>query len=262
MLTEERHSFILKEIEEKSVVYVSELVKVLDTSDSTIRRDLNLLHKEGKLKKVHGGATSLKNNLNIRDEEFEHRQKINIDEKNKIAKYAASLIEEDDFVYIDAGTSTDLIINYINTEKTIFVTNGINQAKSLIKKGLKAYILGGEIKLQTEAIIGIEAINSLKKYNFTKGFFGVNGVSIDRGFTTPDLKEALVKEEALKRTNEAYILADSSKFNEVSNITFGILEDAAIITTKIEDNRYYDIAEILEVWKWYIQSHLIQHLTT
>lgn len=247
MLTEERHSLILEEIQEKSVVYVSELVNKLSASESTIRRDLNLLHKEGKLKKVHGGATSLKNNLITKDEKFEHRQKINIDEKTAIAKYAASLIEEDDFVYLDAGSSTALVINFINTKKTIFVTNGIDQAKSLIKRGLKTYILAGEIKPQTEAIIGVEAINSLRKYNFTKGFFGANGVSIDRGFTTPDLKEALVKEEALKRTNEAYILVDSTKFNEISNVTFGMLEDAAIITTKIEDNRYYDIAEILEV---------------
>lgn len=247
MLTEERHSLILKEIEAKSVVYVSELVKMLDASESTIRRDLNLLHKERKLKKVHGGATSLKSNLNTRDENFEHRQKINIDEKTTIAKYAASLIDDNDFIYLDAGTSTDLVIGFINTEKATFVTNGIDQAKSLIKRGFKTYILAGEIKEQTEAIIGVEAINSLRKYNFTKGFFGANGVSIERGFTTPDLREALVKEEALKRTNEAYILADSTKFNEISNVTFGILEDAAIITTKIEDNRYYEIAEILEV---------------
>ncbi|GAB6168415.1 DeoR/GlpR family DNA-binding transcription regulator [Clostridium carnis] len=249
MLTEERHSIILEEIKRNSVVNVSELVEKLNASESTIRRDLNFLHKEKKLKKIHGGATSLDKVIHTKDHLVSERENLNIEEKIEIAKYAASIIEEKDFVYIDAGTTTDLMIDYLTEKDAIYITNGINQAKKLINKGFKAYILGGEIKVLTEAIIGVEAINSLKKYNFTKGFFGTNGISKESGYTTPDIKEALVKHEALNRTSLAYILSDKSKFNEVSCVTFGNLEDAVIITNNIDDNIYGDLTEILEVSK-------------
>lgn len=247
MLTEERHGFILNEINNKSVVYLSELVKILDTSESTIRRDLNFLHKEGKLKKVHGGATSLDRNTYTKDELLSNRESLNTKEKIKIAKYAASLIKEGDFVYIDAGTTTDLMIQFINESEATYITNGINQAKKLIGKGLKTYILGGEIKASTEAIIGVEAISTLRKYNFNKGFFGTNGISKARGYTTPDIKEALVKQEALSRTRNAYILADNSKFDEISSVTFGEIDDAVIITIKIGNDTYKEFTEIIEV---------------
>ncbi|MGL5084354.1 MAG: DeoR/GlpR family DNA-binding transcription regulator [Clostridium sp.] len=247
MLTEERYKIILDEIERKSLVYVSELVNLLDTSESTIRRDLNFLHKEGKLKKVHGGATVIERVIHSRDDLFSIREGLNSQDKIEIAKYAAKLIEQDDFVYIDAGTTTDLMIEFIVEKEAIYITNGINVAKKLISKGFKTYILGGEIKPSTEAIIGVDAINTLKKYNFNKGFFGTNGISKTRGFTTPDINEALVKQEALKRTREAYIMADKSKFDEINCVTFGDLEDAVIITTKVEDNTYKEFIEIIEV---------------
>ena len=248
MLTEERHKLILEKLDKESVVYLNDLVKILDTSESTIRRDLTALDKAGLLKKVHGGATSLKEiRINTSDEIIENRQNLNMEEKLQIAKYAASLIEDDDFIYLDAGTTTELMIDYIKNTKAIFVTNGIVHARKLIKKKCTTYILGGEIKLLTEAIIGVETVRALKKYNFTKGFFGTNGIDIERGFTTPDLREAMVKEEALFRCKEKYILADKSKFDQISSITFGKVEDAKIITTVLENNAYRRNTEIKEV---------------
>ncbi|MDU5111239.1 DeoR/GlpR transcriptional regulator [Clostridium sartagoforme] len=249
MLTEERHKLILEELNKNSVVYVSELVKMLDTSESTIRRDLNSLNAEGKLKKVHGGATLVENEFNTKDDNLSIRENLNMQDKAIIAKYAASLVTKDDFVYIDSGTTTNLIIDYLEETSAVYVTNGINQAKRLIGKGFTTYIIAGELKTSTEAIVGVEAINSLRRYNFTKGFFGTNGISENRGFTTPDMKEALVKEEAIKRTRNAYILADKTKFNEISCITFAEVDEAIIITTEIEDTRYYDKTEIVEVLK-------------
>lgn len=248
MLSEERHKLILERLERESVVYLNDLVKYLNTSESTIRRDLTALDKAGLLKKVHGGATSLKEiSINTTDDIVENRQSLNIDEKLKIAEYAASLIEDNDLVYIDAGTTTELMINFISNTKAVFVTNGIVHARKLIKKNCTTYILGGELKLTTEAIVGAETVNSLRKYNFTKGFFGTNGVDIDRGFTTPDVKEAMVKEEALHRSRKRFVLCDQSKFDEISSITFADIKDAKIITTNLENNRYKHQTEILEV---------------
>ncbi|MGG7060010.1 DeoR/GlpR family DNA-binding transcription regulator [Clostridium tertium] len=249
MLTEERHKLILDELRRNSVVYVSELVKMLDTSESTIRRDLTFLNSEGKLKKVHGGATLLEREFNTKDDYVSIRENLNMEDKAIIAKYAATLVKKDDFVYIDSGTTTNLMIDYLEEKNAVYVTNGINQAKRLISKGFRTYIIGGELKSSTEAIVGVEAINSLKKYNFTKGFFGTNGIYEYRGYTTPDMREALVKEEAIKRTRNPFILADKTKFNEISCITFAELDEAVIITTKLEDTRYYDETKVVEVLK-------------
>ena len=248
MLSEERHKLILEKLERESVVYLNDLVQYLNTSESTIRRDLTALHKAGLLKKVHGGATSLKDIIiNTSDDIVENRQNLNIKEKAKIAEYAASLIKDDDLVYIDSGTTTELMINFINNTKATFVTNGIVHARKLLKKNCTTYILGGELKLTTEAIVGVETVNSLRKYNFTKGFFGANGVDIERGFTTPDVREAMVKEEALYRSKNRFVLCDKSKFDEISSITFADIKEAKIITTNFENNRYKQKTEIVEV---------------
>ncbi|MDY3360665.1 MAG: DeoR/GlpR family DNA-binding transcription regulator [Clostridium celatum] len=250
MLSEERYKLILDKLDKESVVYLNDLVKYLDTSESTIRRDLNALHKAGLLKKVHGGATSLKDiKINTSDDKVEYRQNLNMDEKIKISEYAASLIEDNDLIYMDAGTTTELIIDFIKNTKAVFVTNGIVHAKKLIQKGCTTYILGGELKLITEAIVGVEAINSLRKYNFTKGFFGVNGVSIKNGFTTPDIREAMVKEEAINRTKDSFVLCDTSKFDEISSITFASIDKARIITTNLEDIKYKQVTDVVEVGK-------------
>lgn len=247
MLTEERQRLILNEIEEKSVVYVSDLVQRLNTSESTIRRDLNSLHKEGRLNKVHGGATKINKTMHTMDDIIEKRQTLNQEEKLKVAKKAAELINENDFVYIDSGTTTELMIDFLKEKKAIYVTNGLNQAMKLISRGFKVYILAGEVKEATHAIIGMEAIKCLSKYNFTKGFFGTNGISLESGFTTPEIKEALIKEEGIKKTREAYILADDSKFDEISSITFGKLEDATIITSNKHNTYKEEIKEVTKV---------------
>lgn len=248
MLSEERHKLILEKVKNESVVYLNDLVKYLNTSESTIRRDLIALDKAGLLKKVHGGATALKDiSVNTLDDIVENRKSLNMEEKFKIAKYAASLIKDNDLVYLDAGTTTELMINFINNTKAIFVTNGIVHARNLIKKNCTTYILGGELKLSTEAIVGAETVKSLRKYNFTKGFFGANGVDLERGFSTPDIKEAMVKEEALIRSKKRYVLCDKSKFDEISSITFADIQDAEIITTKLDNYKYRNKSEILEV---------------
>lgn len=246
MLTEERFKIILDEIDEKQAVTVIELVKLLNTSESTIRRDLNSLNDMGKLNKVHGGATKLGNSYTV-EEDVPSKYNVNTEDKHSIAKFAASLICENDFVYIDAGTTTEIMIEYITQKRATYITNGIVHARKLAQKGFTVFVLGGELKFSTEAIIGVEAINSLCKYNFTKGFFGTNGISELTGFTTPDVKEALVKEEALKRSSKAYVLSDFSKFNKVSCVTFGQIDSAVIITTNLKDKNLKKYTKVMEV---------------
>lgn len=236
MFTEERFNIILQELKTKGIVSVTELVKLLDASESTVRRDLNALHNKGLLKKIHGGAISIGDNTSKHDYKVNVRKTLNVEEKQLIAKKAASFITDNDVIYLDAGTTTELLIDYIETNNILVVTNGIVHAKKLLEKGIKTFMLGGEVKAVTEAIVGSNAVEDLKKYNFSKGFFGSNGVSNKSGYTTPDINEAMVKAEAIKRCNESYVLADESKLDEVSFITFGNISDSVLITRSIGGN--------------------------
>mgnify|MGYP001240475674 CR=1 FL=1 len=247
MFTEERFNIILEELKIKGIVSVTDLVKILDTSESTIRRDLNALDNEGLLKKVHGGAIVIGESTSKYDYKVNIRQSLNIEEKYEIAKYAASLIEEGDVIYLDAGTTTEILIDFVKANNITVVTNGIVHAKKLLEKGFKTFIVGGEVKAITEAIIGFTATEDLKKYNFSKGFFGVNGVSNANGYTTPDVNEAMVKAQAMKMCNKSFVLADQSKLEKVSFITFGAITDSTLITTKINDNNTNYDTNVIEV---------------
>lgn len=249
MLGEERQNVILAQVEEKKSISVQELMRILDTSESTIRRDLNQLDREGKLVKVHGGAMAKNSSYRTRDDEVSVRKNQNRDEKLLIAQYAAGLIEENDIVYLDAGTTTELMIDFLAEKDVTFVTNSFNHAKRLAMRGFTVYVLGGEFKAVTEAIVGEEAILGLDKYNFTKGFWGANGVNVKNGCSTPDMKEAMIKKKSMEKTKEKYVLCDSSKFSKISSVTFADFDSVGIITSRLEDNTYKEYENVLEVEK-------------
>ena len=244
MLAEERFREIQKYVENHGTVTVQELTELLDISESTVRRDLTELHKRGTLIKVHGGATTVGTSVRTKDEELAVRRDRNTDEKQKIAEYAADLIEADDFVYLDAGSSVDLLIDELNVETAVYVTNAIGHAQKLLKKGYEVLLIGGKLKGVTEAIVGAEAVESLNRYNFTKGFFGTNGVHPERGLTTPDSE---VKKKAMERCAQCYVLADSSKIGQITSITFSDMKGSEILTTELKDSSYKKYKNIVEV---------------
>lgn len=247
MLTEERFAKILSILERMGSVTVQQLMTELDASESTVRRDLTALDAGGQLTKVHGGAILRNAAYSTVDDEVVHRKEQNKEAKEKIAAYAASLITEDDFVYLDAGTTTERMIDHITSRNAVFVTNALTHARKLAERGFTVYILGGEFKAVTEAIVGEEAVAALEKYNFTKGFWGANGVSLGRGFSTPEVKEALVKRKSMENCRERYVLADSSKFNQISSVTFAPFENAKVITTDLEHTAFAKCANVIKV---------------
>ena len=249
MLTEERFARIIALVDRKGSATVAEMMQEIEASESTIRRDLETLDKTGQLIKVRGGAISKKGSYSTRDDEVVLRQQRNVDAKESIAKYAASLIESHDFVYIDAGTTTEKMLKYINNHEAVYGTNAVSHAMKLASIGCTVFILGGEFKYATEAIVGEEAIASLSKYNFTKGFFGSNGITVKNGFTTPEIKEALIKRQAMASCKQCYVLADHSKFGEISSVSFGGVDEATIITDKTDDNlkrTYKNLVEVVQ----------------
>ena len=242
MLTEQRYQKIMDIVDRKKTVTVLELVKALKISESTVRRDLVSLDKLGKLIRVHGGATALDLQYDTFDEDIQQRGSFNMEQKHTIGRYAAKLILPGDFVYLDSGTTVETMATYITEKNASYVTNSVRQAKALSKHNIPVTIIGGTFKAITEAIIGSEAVEALQKFHFTKGFFGVNGISEVAHFSTPESSEASVKRSALLHCKESYILADSSKFDKISAVTFGQLENSTIITTDLAPkNNYHTI---------------------
>ncbi len=248
MLSDERQMEILKLLTEQELVSVRELSRRFKTSESTIRRDLQALDKAGRLTKVHGGAASKERRFLTEEKDMNVKHDLHAEEKERIGRYAAQLVKDGDFVYIDGGTTTEAMIRYLNTYEAVYVTNGLFHAQLLVARGFTTIIPGGEIRKRTEAIVGAQTVQQLAQYNFTVGFFGTNGISEEEGYSTPDIVEGGVKRAALSQCKNAYILADHSKFNEVYPITFGSIQSAAVITDKLEDNDFSHYTEVIQTY--------------
>ncbi len=207
MLTEERFKLILDMVDRKKSITVAEIRDQLEISESTVRRDITALDKLGKLTKVFGGAgANIYDPLTRHEPSVEQKQDMSQEEKGRIAGYAASLFEPGDFVYIDAGTTTAYMLDYLAEQNATYVTNAVAHAQRLVKKGMRVILLGGELKGSTEAIIGSQAMKMLLSYHFTKGFFGSNGISKTAGCTTADINEAAVKSTAMEQCKFCYLV--------------------------------------------------------
>ncbi len=232
MLTKQRQEMILELLKDRGSITVTEIKDILGISESTARRDITALDREGKLVKVFGGAVETEQKVTAFEYTVAQKEDLNREEKNRIAAYAASLITDDDFVYMDAGTTTSYIIDHLGAVRASFVTNAVVHAQKLAARGLKVFLVGGELKGTTEAVIGNQAMQTLKNYHFTIGFFGANGVTRQSGCTTPDANEALIKQTAMKQCRRSYVLCDHSKFDQISSVTFAPFFGTSFITDR------------------------------
>lgn len=230
MLAEERKSKIVDMVNENKAITAAELMQEFNASEATIRRDLTELDKKGLISKVHGGAVTIQAQIMI-DNKVSERAELNQEEKQAIAKYAAGLIQDHDLVFLDAGTTTGYVIDYIQAKYITIVTNAIIHAQKASALGYTVYLTGGRLKSSTEALVGSDCFDSLSRFHFSIGFFGSNGISHKTGFTTPDIEEAKIKEMAITRTSSPYILCDSTKFQVTAPVCFAPYENACIITT-------------------------------
>jgi DeoR family fructose operon transcriptional repressor len=241
MLTPERHRKIIELLGDKQVVTIQELVDATYSSESTIRRDLSQLQKEKKLKRVHGGASL----LHQKSEELSliEKSEKNLSEKEKIAQYAAALVKKGDCIYIDAGTTTLQMIPYLKDKEITVVTNGISHLERLSENYIPTYLIGGFVKPTTKALVGSRALSSLNVYRFDKCFLGINGIHHEAGYTTPDPEEAAIKQLAISISQEAFILADYTKFDEITFAKVEELNKATIITNEMDEETASEFQE-------------------
>ena len=240
MLKSERKQIILSQLKQDGFVTLENLTVLLsDTSESTIRRDLDELAADGKLKRVHGGAES----IHGLKEEIANSQKAirNVQEKAQLAGYAADLIKEGD-VFLEASTTNELLIPHLANRQVTVVTNSIHHAVKLVDLGVSTRIVGGKVKHSTDASIGSTAQEQIRQLNFDCAFIGANGVDANY-FTTPDMEEAVIKRTVIANSQKAYVLADASKLGQVTYAKVAEVEKVTIITNTSEEELLKELKE-------------------
>lgn len=226
----QRWKEIVNLLQEYEYLSVEALAERLDVSIATVRRDLASLEENQLIIRTRGGAK-------VRIEEVDEpplliRTFKRTNEKETIGKLAASLIHDHDVIWLDPGTTTLQMIPYICAKDIFVVTNSIKHISALTEKGIQTFVIGGNVKETTQALIGQTTLRMLDEFNFTKCFVGASGIDNVGGYSTPQMNEGEIKRKVIQRTITPYIVADSSKFNLRAAITFAKLSDATLITDK------------------------------
>jgi DeoR/GlpR family transcriptional regulator of sugar metabolism len=203
---------------------MDDLYGMLDTSEATVRRDLEWLERAGVVERTHGGAI-LSQRLALEPEYLLRAQK-HIEEKRLIGALAASLIDDNDVVFINSGTTTTQVIRNIreNAGITVF-TNNVHGVLELGKAGFKNHLIGGEFQPHSNSVAGRFAIDNLRQVYADKAILGVDGVSLLYGCTVPSNPEAEVVKQMIERTRgKVFIVADSSKWGVVANFQISTID--------------------------------------
>ncbi len=250
MKKRERLEEITRLVNQKGTIRVSDIVKLLNVTDMTVRRDLVELEEQGVLTKIHGGARS---NKAFQYREYSHAEKHiqNKEAKQAIASKAAQLIEDGDTIFLGPGTTVAFLAESLNNQRLTVITNCMPVFTLLMAKkteDFQVFLLGGEYRQVTEAFVGEITNTSLEKLRFSKMFFSGNGVR-DGEVMTSTLAEAYTQNLALKHSLEKYLLLDSSKIGKDDFTSFCKLRDltALITDVKTEDENYRSLEPEIEI---------------
>lgn len=250
MKKRERLEEITRLVNQKGTIRVSDIVKLLNVTDMTVRRDLVELEEQGVLTKIHGGARS---NKAFQYREYSHAEKHiqNKEAKQAIASKAAQLIEDGDTIFLGPGTTVAFLAEALNNQRLTVITNCMPVFTLLMAKkteDFQVFLLGGEYRQVTEAVVGEITNTSLEKLRFSKMFFSGNGVR-DGEVMTSTLAEAYTQNLALKHSLEKYLVLDSSKIGKDDFTSFCKLRDltALITDVKTEDENYRSLEPEIEI---------------
>ena len=167
-MRENRKSIIYEQLQKNSQVLVEKLAKEFNVSEATIRRDLQEMEDMKLCKRFYGGAFI--DHDNISEPTMYARHMINTDKKTEIAKYAASLIKNNDIVYLDAGTTTEKIVDYIYAKNIIVYTQALSIMQKLYERQIKCYTFGGYIRFSTNIIVDNDTIDKISCSRFNISF--------------------------------------------------------------------------------------------
>ena len=230
----ERRALILRLLEQKQEVQVTELSRDLGISEVTIRKDLTILQSRHLLLRTRGGAMRKPvENLN-EDTTIDRKRMFNFKEKERIGLEAVKLIKDGDFIMLDSGTTTmEIAKNLGRFQQLRILTNAMNIATELMNyKRFDVVLLGGNVRVNSLSVVGPLALSVLRNFRGYKLFLGVDSFSLDNGVSTPNMEEALLNQMMIQQADKVIAVFDSSKFNKRS---FVHIADASEIDCIITD---------------------------
>jgi DeoR/GlpR family transcriptional regulator of sugar metabolism len=231
MLARHRQSLILQAVRSDGSARVSDLTQQLGVSDMTIRRDLEVLARDGLVEKVHGGAV-LPGSPSAHEVGFEDKLVFERPEKTSIARAAAGLVKPGTAIALSAGTTTfGLAQCLLDVPGLTIVTNSLRVASLFSgKDGISVVVTGG-VRTPAEALVGPVADLTIRSLHFDTVFLSCNGIDPEAGLTTPNLVEAETNRTFIKVARRVVVLADHTKWGVVSLASFANLDEVDVLVT-------------------------------
>lgn len=229
--TERRRNEIISLLHAKGQVRVAELAERFGISDVSIRKDLEHLEMQGHLTRVHGGAVGLsKLYVNM---DLTERYKTNAAAKKQLAKAVATLIEDNDTVMMNAGTTLSYVLHALQGKRNItLVTNSLQNAmEAALYPSFNVKLLGGEYDAKYQFTYGEDAIAQLDNYHATKCILSVDGFSASAGLTLYYSNEVAVARKMISRADTLIVAADSTKLGKTTFARITGAEEADVLVT-------------------------------
>lgn len=236
MLVAERHQKILELVNRNGSIRVTELSKICDVTEETIRRDLSILEKQGKLMRSHGGAVSVEGQ---RETPFFEREIMNVEEKKAIAKRAIEFISPGEKIILDASTTAWYMAGMIPDIPLTVITNSIRVVQKLSnKEHIEVISTGGVLTSRSMSFIGPMAEKHLDLYHANKVFISCKGVDT-KNISESNVHQAAVKQKMIDNSDEVYLLADYSKIGEKSLTVLASLDRVDYLITDKKVNKQF-----------------------
>ncbi len=216
MLNEERRRAILDVLKREGRVLVLDLARRFETSQVTIRKDLEELHAHGLIHRTHGGALPAREGA-LEDPTLREKEKLHHQEKLRIATAAAHMVQEGQVVILDSGTTTTAIARALRSFRNLtIVTNAVNIAAELSGTTVEVILTGGTLRKNSFSLVGPIAEETLHRLHADLLFLGVDGFDVHYGLSTPNLLEAKVNRVMVEIAKRKVAVCDSSKFGRRS----------------------------------------------
>lgn len=227
MLQQERHNQIIAKLNLDGQVRVKDLSRDFKVTEDCIRKDLTILEKANKLKRIHGGAVQVRSNLHT--DHVNERKEVRVEEKKMIAGKAIELIKPGTTIFLGVSTVTLEIAKLIyqrNLNVTV-VTNMIDIMKIFTQECMtQLFFIGGALNHAKDGFIGSFTIDQIRKFKFDLSFIGVVGIDIHEGkVTTYYVDDGITKKEVINASKKCYIVAESAKFSLDGNYSFADIGD-------------------------------------
>jgi DeoR family transcriptional regulator of aga operon len=216
LLNEERRRAILEILNRDGRVLVLDLARRFETSQVTIRKDLEELHAHGLIHRTHGGALPAREGA-LEDPTLREKEKLHRKEKLRIAQTAAGMVQEGQVVILDSGTTTTAMAHSLrHFHNLTVVTNAVNIAAELSGTAVEVILTGGTLRKNSFSLVGPIAEETLHRLNADILFLGVDGFDVQYGLSTPNLLEAKVNRVMVEVAKRTVAVCDSSKFGRRS----------------------------------------------